>query len=71
MRYEEPMQYDQYQRGPGGPAARSGQYSRPDRDPQEAGRALRYVRSSRMPPTPGRGRLAPAISSARKTRLTR
>ena len=34
IRYEEPMQYDQG--GPGGPAARSGPYSRPDRDPQEA-----------------------------------
>ena len=41
MRYEEPMQYDQYQRGPGGPAGPSGQYSRPDPDPQE--RAAHYA----------------------------
>jgi hypothetical protein len=38
MRYEEPAQYDQYQRGPAG---RSGQYSRPDPDPQE--RAAHYA----------------------------
>jgi hypothetical protein len=41
MQYEEPMQYDQYQRGTGGPAGPSGQYSRPDPDPQE--RAAHYA----------------------------
>lgn len=41
MRYEEPTQYDQYQRGPGGQGSRSGQYSRPDLDPQE--RAAHYA----------------------------
>jgi preprotein translocase subunit SecG len=35
MRYEEPIQYGQYQQGPGIPAGRPDQYGRPDSDPQE------------------------------------
>jgi preprotein translocase subunit SecG len=38
MRHEEPMQYDQYQRGPDG---RSGQFGRPNSDPRE--RAAHYA----------------------------
>ena len=41
MRYEEPMQYDQYQRGPGGPPGPSRQSSRPHPDPDE--RAAHYA----------------------------
>ncbi len=41
MRYEEPVEYDQYQRGPGGPPGPSRQYSRPDPDPHE--RAAHYA----------------------------
>jgi preprotein translocase subunit SecG len=41
MRYEEPVEYDQYQRGPGGPPDPSRQYRRPDPDPHE--RAAHYA----------------------------